>query len=296
MVKRFLFQYQNGLKLKECQLKKKSSEENFDYVSLNNNNKIKKIFDNYNEIFKTNELYSDDVNVIKNGNKITTYKLIITNTHLYFLEPSKLEITIFYNRNDLYKISISEKNSNLICLHFNEGNDIIVETLRRLKLLRFFRKKNGTKKYIKFMFSDIFELNNTKNKKKKKLEMINTIKIHLLPNFEEAIKFGYLNKLTSKLGVKKFIVRFVVLTNVGLFDYENPGKNPKNFVSLINCKINSNLLGKYKLSFVFEIVGINDDIYTLACESQEEMDSWITEIKKIKTKYQNNLRNLDVEI
>jgi hypothetical protein len=46
--------------------------------------------------------------------------------------------------------------------------------------------------------------------------MINTIKIHLLPNFEEAIKFGYLNKLSSKLGVKKFIIRFVVLTNVGL--------------------------------------------------------------------------------
>ena len=87
--------------------------------------------------------------------------------------------------------------------------------------------------------------------------MINTIKIHLLPNFEEAIKFGYLNKLSSKLGVKKFIIRFVVLTNVGLFDYENPGKNPKNFISLINCKINTNLFGKYKLSFVFEIVGIN---------------------------------------
>ena len=33
------------------------------------------------------------------------------------------------------------------------------------------------------MFSDIFELNNSKNKKKKKLEMINTIKIHLLSNF-----------------------------------------------------------------------------------------------------------------
>ena len=211
--------------------------------------------------------------------------MIVTKTTILFIDPIKLIIRQSYHRNELNKISVSPLNPNLLAFHFNEKDDIIIETLRRFKMLKYFRKK-----YIKLQFTDNFKLEFANNSavnflkmslnrksninnsniininKKQYYLVIPTSKIHLLPNFEEAIKFGYINKFSSKFGFKKFVLRFCVLTNIGLFIFDAPNKNPKNLISLVNCKISKN--NNFPLSFVFDIIGV-DKIYTFSCEKMK---------------------------
>ena len=133
--------------------------------------------------------------------------------------------------------------------------------------------------------------NNNNYNKKQYYYVAQTSKIHLLPNFEEAIKFGYINKLSSKFGFKKFALRFCVLTNIGLFIFDTPNKNPKYLISLVNCKISKN--ESFPLSFVFDIIGV-DKIYTFSFENEDEMNSWKNELENLIKKYKENLESLDV--
>jgi hypothetical protein len=215
-----------------------------------------------------------------------------------------------YHRNELKRISVSEINPNLVAFHFIEKDDLIIETLRRFKMLNYFKKKRLGLQHIKINCTDKFRLefhnNNSSfnfgkislnrksnaNNKKQYYYTIQTNKIHLLPNFEEAIKFGYINKLSSNFGFKKFVLRFCVLTNIGLFIFESPNKNPKSFISLVNCSIRRIVTSK--LTFIFNIVSV-DKIYTFSCESEEELKSWTNEMYGVIRKYKEKLKLLDIK-
>ena len=299
------------------------SKENNDLLSIKKNEQIKQIInsnlnnnisnENNNDNNILDDLYSEDVNIITIANKIINCNMIVTKKTILFIDPIKLIIRQSYQREELYQISISVVNSNLLAFHFLDKDDIILETLRRIKMLKYFNKKIlGPRKYIKYIFTDTFKLyynnnlntirsNNTLNRlnysiistinNKKSYYKIQTNKMHLLPNFEEAIKFGYINKLSSNFGFKKFALRFCVLTNIGLFIFDSPNKNPKKLISLVNCKIERNYI--YPLSFVFDVI-VNENIYTFSCENEEEMNSWIMEMENITQKYKTFLRSLDV--
>ena len=239
------------------------SNENNDLLSIKKNEEMKKIINkdlNNNVIFEENnnlninnildDAYSDEVNIITIGNKIISCNMIVTKTTILFIDPIKMIIRHSYHRNELKRISVSEINSNLVAFHFAEKDDLIIETLRRFKMLNYFKKKSLGIQHIKINCTDSFKLEfynssvnfgkislNRKsniNNKKQYYYVIPTNKIHLLPNFEEAIKFGYINKLSSNFGFKKFVLRFCVLTNIGLFIFESPNKNPKYLISLVN--------------------------------------------------------------
>jgi hypothetical protein len=236
--------------------------------------------------------------------------MIVTKTSILFIDPIKMIIRHSYHRNELKRISVSEINPNLVAFHFIEKDDLIIETLRRFKMLNYFKKKRLGLQHIKINCTDKFRLefhnNNSSfnfgkislnrksnaNNKKQYYYTIQTNKIHLLPNFEEAIKFGYINKLSSNFGFKKFVLRFCVLTNIGLFIFETPNKNPKYLISLVNCKICKN--NNFPLSFVFDIIGV-DKNYTFSCENEDEMKSWINEIENLIKKYKDKLESLDVK-
>ena len=141
---------------------------------------------------------------------------------------SKLEIK------SLKSISISSRNCNLILFVFENYVDIIIETLRRIEILKFI--KEIKEKKIKINISHNF----APKKKTGDSDTINLKKTKIIrgtPNFENAQKVGILSKYQENFFINKFHERLVVLCDLGLMYFEENEKIPKVLITIIGTTI-----------------------------------------------------------
>ena len=251
----------------------------------------------------TNELdYVDDVNLIE-GKKYQKTKVIlnISNNRFWIIQKSKNQnFDLCYPLNDISKIHIAETNENILAIEFNENEQktfIIIETFRRMTLLNYLRMKllqiNSNKNY--FFSGDTFDL---KKNNESSLIFINNV-LNFLPNFDGAEKFGYLYRLHSVCRVKKFVLRLVVLTNIGILVFEDPLNKPEKFIPLINITINDkNDLDKL---LAFELISSNKESNIFGADNEDYINGWKKAIIGIHNKYVKGVReilkkgNLDIK-
>ena len=240
----------------------------------------------------TNELdYVDDVNLIE-GKKYHKTKVILNITNkMFWIQKSKNEnFDLCYPLNDIIKIHIAETNENILAIEFskNDQKTFIIETFRRMTLLNYLRMKllqiNNKKNY--FFSSDTFDL---KKNNESSLIFINNV-LNFLPNFDGAEKFGYLYRLHSICKVKKFVLRLVVLTNVGILVFEDPLNKPEKFIPLINITINDrNDLDK---PLSFELISSNKESNIFGAENEDYINGWKKAIMGIHNKYVKGVREI----
>lgn len=178
----------NILSLNKQNYKKFFKIGHYDFKYLYKNNNIKKLFNANNDNLNPMKLLSDEVYIISN-NGIKKQKIILVISELfYYLLKSNTQMTCIskINNKSLKSISISSRNCNLIHFVFDKDGDIIIETYRRMEILKYI-KEIIKEKPIKINISH----NLTTKKKHGENESINLKKIKVLtytPNFENAQK------------------------------------------------------------------------------------------------------------
>ena len=240
----------------------------------------------------TNELdYLDDVNLIE-GKKYKKTKVILNiSNNMFWIQKSQNGIfDLRYPLNDINKIHIAETNENILAIEFSKNNQetFIIETFRRMTLLNYLKMKlfqiNNNKNY--FVSGDTFNL---KKNNESSLILINNV-LKFSPNFEGAEKFGYLYRLHSSLKVKKFVLRLVILTNIGILIFDDPLNKPEKFIPLINIQI-TDKIGLEKPSS-FELISSNKESNIFGADNEDYINGWKKAIMGIHNKYAKGVREI----
>jgi hypothetical protein len=210
------------------------------------------------------------------------------------MRPYDITVKTRHSLKDLSKITISNKNCNLIAFHFVEGDDLLIEILRRMELLYYFRDLYRMKNFgkLKFKYSDNFKIR--RNNTFSNIIVNQANNLFIAPNFENAQRLGYLAKLAGGF-FTKFNEKLVVLTNVGLLYFDDPNKPPKKLIPIIGSDIQKIDEKKYKRKYCFEIKALNGEMYTFGAKTEEELDAWMGEFKSFKKSYEKKIKNIDLK-
>ena len=264
----------------------------YDYLHLFTNEKIKKIFSKIGEDYKISEIFSDIIYILDKYEQFYKNIIFITNKGIYIIEPETYKIKYTFVRSILIRFTLSSINCNIIVLHFLEANDLVIMTLRRPDLISFFiktetncKKENIKNKHdITFKYADEFNIKKDGDYYTQKIK--SSMKSTAF-NFQTAIKLGYLYKINEGYIFTQYHEKLVVLTDFGLFYFDNPIVAPKRLVSIIGAKI-IDLKNKFEEKlFCFEISTMNNYKIIFGTYCKEEYEEWLQILKEIKKKYEN---------
>ena len=262
----------------------------YDFRYLYKDSNIKKLFNINKEKINPMKFLTDEVYIIPN-NYLKKQKaiLVISSSFFYLLKATitmpcitKLDIK------SLNSIFISSRNCNLIYFAFENSVDIIIETYRRLEILKFI--KGIKEKNIKINISHNFA--------PKKSDVINLKKTKIFkytPNFENAIKLGILYKFQENFFINKFHERLVALCGLGLMYFEENDKCPKAVIPIIGSTIKFVFYQVDRL-YCFQLKTINDESYTFGSKIKKETLDWIQEFSNFKTKFFLKLKEVEPNI
>ena len=268
----------------------------YDFKYLYKNNNIKKLFTLNKEKINPMKFFTDEIYIIPN-NGLKKQKAIIVISGIYFyLLKSNTHMTCIskINNKSLNSISISSRNCNIILFSFENTPDILIETYRRIEIL----------KYIKYILKDKklkinISHNLAMNKKHGDNDSINKKKhknFVCTPNFENAQKIGILLRLQENFFSSKFQERFVVLCNLGLMYFEENEKCPKVIIPIIGTTIKFlTAIGNEKL-YCFKLKTINEECHIFGSKIKKEILDWIEEFSIIKKKYFLKLKEIEPNI
>ena len=260
----------------------------YDFLYLYTNPKIKEIFNKIGEDYIQSDIFSDIIYLLDKYEQLYKNIIFITKKCVYIMDSDSYKIKYTFVREILIRSTLSSTNCNIIVFHFMTGNDIVLMTLRRPELISYFinteNKKTKNKYNIRFRYADEF---NVKKDGDYYTQKIKTSMNSTSFNFQTAIKLGYLIKINEGYIFTKYHEKLVVLTDFGLFYFDNPTVAPKKLVSIIGAEIND-LKNKFgdKL-FCFEIVTMNKYKIIFGSYCKENYEDWIEKLKSTKRKFEN---------
>ena len=288
------FSNYNNTLINKIHSNKKFKLGHYDFKYIYKNNKIKKLFISNKDKMNIMEFLTDDIFIVSsNGLKKQKATLVISSLYFYFLKQNTQMTCISKaNINSLETISLSSRNCNLVHFSFQKGTDFIVETFRRMEILRFL-KDTIKKKKIKINVSHNFII----KKKNGETETINFKKLFsYTPNFENTYKIGILFKYQENFFSSRFHERLVVLCSIGLMYFEENEKIPKIIIPIIGTTIKYiQVQGSEKL-YCFQLKTINDEIYVFGSKIKKEIYDWMYEFFMAKIKYSLKLKDISPNI
>ena len=264
----------------------------YDFLTLRKNQIIQKLLDTNSDNSSSYEMFSDNVFLLHDNYKKSKRTIFITCESIYILKPDTYVVKQKFKRELLKKFTISNKNCNMIAFHFTKGDDLVIEILRRLELLYYFRDLYKFKSFGKlaFKYSDEFNI--------KKSGRYFTMKVYVsndtvAQNFQNAEKLDYLYKMTEGFFSYSFNEKLVVLTNIGLLYFDDPTKPPKKLIAIVGSEINKCEEKKYGRKFCFEIRTLNKEHIVFAAKTEEDLNDWINAFNRMKEQYENKLSAID---
>ena len=122
-------------------------------------------------------------------------------------------------------------------MHFSEGDDLLIEVLRRTELLYYFRDLYENKKFgkLKITYSDNFKVR--RNNLYTNFIINKSSNYKSSPNFDDAYALDYLYKWGKGILVGSFKEKLVVLTDIGLLYFDEPSKPSKRIIKIIGSTI-----------------------------------------------------------
>ena len=260
----------------------------YDYLFLNSNPKIKEIFEKIGEDYILEDIFSDIIYLLDKFEQLYKNIMFITKKCIYIIEPESYKIKYTFVKTILLRFTLSSINCNIIVFHFKTGNDLVLMTLRRPELISYFIKSENydskNKNEIKFRYADEF---NIKKDGEYYTQKIKTSMNSTSFNFQTAIKLGYLIKINEGYIFTQYHEKLVVLTDFGLFYFNNPTVAPKKLISIIGAEIND-LKNKFgEKLFCFEIIAMNKYNIVFGSYCKNDYEEWLEKLKEIKKKYEN---------
>ena len=282
--------------LNNLDLKIKSDKKNYyDFKYLSQNKKVHKILFHNNEKVKPNEMFSDQINFIFNGNKKKKGILLITSENFYLFDDSEdINCEFSTNHQLLSSISISKENFNYLLFSFTNDNYIIIEIYNRIQLLSFIKE---IYLYYKYKKIDIYNCDSfnikLKNNHSFSYDLKNNKDISLTGNFENAIKIGFLYKHKENLFTGYFSEKLVVLCSIGLVVFSKSNISlPKFIIPIIGSNIKSLKVKLDEKLFCFAIKTFNNETYIFGSFKNKEYNDWIQEIKNYQKAYELKMNDI----
>ena len=276
----------NDILLKNYQNKVNISS--YDYLHLFTNPKIKEISNKIGEDYILTDIFSDIIYLLDKYEQLYKNIIFITKKCIYIIEPESYKIKYTFVRTILLRSTLSSINCNIIVFHFMTSNDLVFMTLRRPELISYFIKteknvKKG-KNEIKFRYADEFNIKKDGDYYTQKIKSsMNSTTF----NFQTAIKLGYLIKINEGYLFTKYHEKLVVLTEFGLFYFDNPTVAPKKLVSIIGAEI-KDLKNKFgEKLFCFEIVAMNNYKIIFGTYCKEDYEEWLEKLRNTKKQFEN---------
>ena len=266
----------------------------YDFKYLSQNRKIVKLLLYNNENVKSNQLFSDQIYYILNGNKKKKGVLLITPQFFYILdENNDLNYDLRITHKLLASISIPQGNFNHLLISFNDNSFVIIEIYRRIHLLNYLKELYSTKrnKKIDLYFCDnfnikinnhtfIYEVNNNKN-------------LTLTPNFENAQKMGLLKKYKENIFSGYFSDKLVVLCSLGLVVFSKSNINvPKLIIPIIGTIIKQTTVNANERYFCFTLKTMNNELFIFGSSKIKEIKDWIQELKNYQKVYESKMKEV----
>ena len=261
----------------------------YDFLHLFTNSQLKEFFNKIGEDYILSDIFSDIIYLLDKYEQLYRNIIFITKKCIYIIEPETYKIKYTFVRSILTKITLCSINCNIIVLHFITGNDLVFLTLRRPELISYFinKEKDNEKKEkndIKFIYANEF---NIKNDGDYYFQKIKSAMNSTTFNFQNAIKLGYLIKINEGYIFNQYHEKLVVLTEFGIFYFNNPTAAPKKLISLIGAKIND-LKNKFgEKLFCFEIITMNKYKIVFGSYCKEDYEEWLDHLKSVKKKFEN---------
>ena len=271
----------------------------YDFLKLKDNKEVEKMLKKNNENSSPYEFFSNYVYIYKK-NVPKKLILLITNATIYLLDCKNYSVYKQVSLKKLIKITLSQKMFNILVFHFNDEvpDDILIEVLRRLELLFYFKALYKFKGYghllIKFPTSKTNSSNIIHLKKNNVMVTYNLSKKSLLttPNYDNAIKIGYLQVYIEGFFKKKFKEKFIVLSDIGLMILDTPNTMPQMVVPIIGSEIKKVDFMKYNV-YAFSIKTPNGEICIFGARTEGERQAWCDEFSQIKSIYKEKMKMVE---
>ena len=261
----------------------------FDFKYLYKNKSIKNLFNQNNDKLNPMKFLSDEIYIITNNyQKKQKGILVISDSYIYLLKSnSKISCISKVSNKLLNSISISSRNCNLMILIFDKNPDMIIETYRRIEILKFIKDILNDKK------AKINIIHNNSKKKQGEIDSKIAKIITYTPNYENAQKFGILSKYQENFFGAKFQDRLVVLCCLGLMYFDENEKIPKAIIPIIGTTIKFLIVQWPEKYYCFQLKSINDDSYIFGSKTKIEIFDWIREFSLVKKQYFSKLKEIE---
>ena len=265
---------------------------NYDYYSLFHEDFVKQKLNSTGDKGNEKNIYSDQIYLLSDKKRLDKRLILLTPSNLYIIESKDANFILTLSKNEISKIAISNQNLNILAFIKNNGDNILLLTLRRMDLLYylrdFYRKSD---KPLRFAYQDEFKV--TIKGKDCTLSVKDKI-FTTLSNFDGALKVGYLLKLNPHfIKFKLFSQRLVVLTSIGLIVFDDPTKPPERLYPIIGSQISKASFEKYKKANCFEIKTLAGEVKVFAAYKEREMNSWLEEFNRVKEDFKKKMKKLD---
>lgn len=267
----------------------------YDFLSLRTNSKIQSILEkNYEEV-SSYEMFSSLVYIyLKNGDEssILKYKnkisiLFMTTNNIYLL--NKKTLSIYYKKpiKSILKIVISLSNSNLLLIQIDNDN-LFIEVTYRTYFIWYLNSiiKSKLNMNINFSLSNNFKI---KEKENRYVNISPKDYSNILSVFEFSSKVSLIEIYNNGLFSWEFEERFAVLSNFGLFLFENSNCSTCNLFPILDCEIYKIEDKKFSKKWTFELRSIKSSAIFSARDAFDRED-WIVKINEIKKGYKENLK------
>lgn len=165
----------------------------------------------------------------------------------------------------------------------------MLEILRRIELLYYFRDLYKIKSLgkLRLRYSDNFKIQQGGILKSITIDQSN--KLFITPNFENAQKLAYIEKLCGGF-FQRFKDKLVVLSNIGLMYFNDPKEPPRQLIPIVGSKIVTVDEKKYRKKNCFEIKTLNNEVFVFAVKTKEDLDSWLKEFDAFKVSYRKMMK------
>ena len=264
---------------------------NNDYYSLFQEEYIQKKLKEEKDNCTEFDIYSDQIFLLVDKKHLNKRYIMLTPSNLYIIEPKEMKFTNVIKKENILCFQISNRNINILLFQIKDGNNILIETLRRMDLLLYLRDHyRNDKKLIKFKYEDKFKV---KIKGKETTIAVKDKVFTNLSNFDGAQKIGYLLKYKGKFIGTIFKEKLFILTSIGLIMFDDTSSPPKKLYPIIGSNIDTIEGTKYGRENCFKITFLSGKTKIFATRKRRERDSWLKEFDRIIKEFQNKMKQLD---
>ena len=264
---------------------------NYDYYSLFQDEFIQKRLKDEKDNCHEFNVYSDQIFLLSEKKHLNKCYIMITPSRIYLIEPKEMRFTHIIKKENILSFQISNKNVNIIMFQIHGGDNILIETLRRMDLLSYLREfYRNNKSMIKIKYEDKFDV---KIKGKITTILVKDKVFSNLSNFDGAQKIGYLFLYKGTYIRPIFKEKLFILTSIGLLMFDEPNSDPSKLYPVIGSTVEKLEGTKYGRENCFQLTLLSGKVKVFATRKKREMDSWLKEFDKINKEFQSKMKQLD---